>query len=147
MSFLIAAAVGLTGASLFSSNKARKEQKKAAKAQAAINRRKNKREMLKQQRQAMIERANIIAMGALSGASDSSSVQGGVSSVQSQLTGNLNYMQELSQMGGAVTEANIQAQRYAGQANMFSTLASTAAAFATPTAPAAAPAAPTPPPI
>ncbi len=137
MSFLLGAAVVMGGMSLLSGEKARKESRKASKAQEAINRRKNLQSMLSQQRQAMAQRAQIIALGAISGASESSAVQGGASSVGSQLVGNLDYMKELTDLGGEVADANRNAQRYSGYASALGSLAGMVGSMATPSAPTA----------
>ena len=63
-------------------------------------------------REMQIKRAQAIAQAAISGAGDSSSLQGGLSSLSSQLGSGLGYASQQTQLSRGVTNANAQADLF-----------------------------------
>lgn len=126
-----------TGASIANSNKASKAQRKQAEIERKINERTRKREQFEQLRQAQIARASAIASGVNTGTTDTSGLQGQVSSIQSQSSSNIafsNMVQTGANVAGMYAQ---QAADYNLRANTWSSIAQLslqAAQFAEPKA-------------
>jgi hypothetical protein len=130
---VIAAAV-LTVASLASGEEARKDQRRAARIQQRLNENKELREKQQQLRSAIVQRAQIVTAGAAAGVSDSSAVQGGADSIQTQAAANVSFINQISSMNEAIYDANVSANKNQSNAAAFGAAASLAGSFnSTPT--------------
>lgn len=132
---LVGAAVGLTGLSIYSSEKARSQQKKATKAQNKIRQVQESRERLSAIREQRIRQAQIIQSGATGGALDSSGVQGAYSATGSATAGNLQFINTISQLQQNVASHMNRANDWAATASVAgqaANLAVTASSFSSP---------------
>lgn len=123
-----ATAIGATAtaASIGFGLEAMQRGKDAAKLQQAQIAEQNKRSQIQALREAQIKRAMMVQQGASSGALDSSGFRGGVSSLGSQLGGNIQFSNTIGQL----SQQQAAAQQGANQAQGFSNLAGTLGNFA-----------------
>lgn len=96
--------------------------KEAANLQQAMENRKAQRSQLQALREAQIKRAMMIQAGANSGVMDSSGLQGGIGSLQSQLAGNIGFANQMTSLGQGVSSAQQQMNRFGALANISGTL-------------------------
>lgn len=123
---LIAAAVGSTASSVYSTVKAGKESKKAAQAEqrrAEVQNIRNTRQAI---REARLAQGSITAQGANAGTIGSTGVAGGLSSVGAQLGGNLNYLATIAEENTNIFNAQMKASQYSSNAQLFGQVASMA---------------------
>lgn len=123
---LIAAVVAGTAGSIYSTNEARKSSKEAARAEQRRAEVQNVREVRSQVRAARLAQASITNAGAVSNTLGSSGVQGGVASVGSQLSGNLNYMSDIARENTTIFDATVKAAQHTSNAAMFGQIGSAA---------------------
>lgn len=135
MTFPVLLAAGLTVASLVTGEKARSEQRKTQQIQQRIQERKELREKQQQLRSSVIQRAQLITAGAAAGVSESSAVEGGAASVQSQAAGNISFLNQISSMNEAVYNTNKKASEYQSITAGLGAAASLSAQFIAPTPP------------
>ena len=100
---------------------------KAAKRQQTLNRIKQKQETIQQIREARIRRAAVVAAGYDQGVGTSSGVVGGASSVESQLSGNLSFLDQVGNLQASIGKAASTANLYAGISDLFGAVGKTAA--------------------
>lgn len=119
-------AVAATVGSLVEQRKAGK----AARAQADAERRRadveNVRNVRQQIRAARLAQASIVNQSALSGTMGSSGMLGGISSVGSQLSGNINYMSQIAEENTNIFNAQVNQAKASANAAMWGTIGSTA---------------------
>lgn len=120
--FLAISAAASVG-SLYSQNRANKANQKAAEAQrrqealaAAIQRRQQQKDFRKAQ-------AMALQAGETQGVAASSGVQGGVGSLRSQLSANLSFLDQQSQLADFAGSMFDKAARFTNRAQMFSGIA------------------------
>jgi hypothetical protein len=90
-----------------------KQAGKAAKMQQAMESRKAQRSQLQALREAQIQRAMLTQRSATSGTMGSSGFAGGMSSIGSQLAGNIGFSREMTAFGQGISRYNQQANRSA----------------------------------
>lgn len=112
-------AVGAVGGSIYSSEKARKEQKKARKAQDRIRQTQSARERLAQVRQARIAQSSILQSGATQGTMDSSATQGAYSAVGSAAAGNIQFINQMDSLQQEVSRRMEKSNMYSAQAGYY----------------------------
>ena len=138
---LIGAAIGLTGASIVTGEKARKQQRKATRNQEGVRRAQMAREKMAAVREQRIAQSQIIQGAATGGTLDSSGAQGGYSAVGSLTSGNIQFANQMDFFQSRIAQNMTKANQYAGQASMFSSganLAMMGSSMAKPTTPAQA---------
>lgn len=116
---LIATAVASTAGSIYSTNKAAgaaKDQARAEQRKAEIQ---NVRSVRQSIREARLAQASIESQGALSGALMGTGVAGGMSSVSSQLGGNLNYISSIAEENTNIFNAALSGARAQANATIF----------------------------
>ena len=123
------AAGAVAGAAIGSSLAGMQQQKQAAKAQErayqAEQRRaevQNVRAVRQQIRQARLAQGSMTNVAALTGGVGSSGLAGGISSVGSQLAGNLGYMSDIAEQNAAIASAQIQSARAMSNAAVYGTI-------------------------
>ncbi len=112
-------AVGSTAASIYNTQKAGRAQKRAFEAQQRKAEIENVRQARQAVRQAALARSAMINQAANTGGIGGSALAGGVSSVQSQLGGNLNFMASIAEENTAITNASIDAAKASTDAAVF----------------------------
>lgn len=132
MAFPLLALAGLTIASLVAGEDARKEQRRGQRIKQRIAERKEVREKQKQLRASAIQRAQVITAGAGSGVLDSSAIEGGSDSVQTQAAGNIGFINQISSMNEELFKSNQKVNRKQGQAATYGAAASIAGQFVEP---------------
>jgi len=120
-------AVVLAAASVFESQKSRKDARKARMVREKSNRLQSGRQAVEQVRQAQIARADIIQAGENQGVGGSSAVIGGAGSVQSQAGSNIGFAQQLFNLQQSARRLQDSAALHAGNSQGFATFASLAA--------------------
>lgn len=115
---LVGVSVAGTAASIYSSEKARKEQKKARKAQDRIRQTQSARDRLAQVRQARIAQAQVV-QGEASMEGSSSASQGAYSAIGSTLAGNLQFMNQIDSLQTEVYNRMNKASLYGAQAGYY----------------------------
>lgn len=116
---LAAAAVVGTGASIYSSERSRSEQKKANRARERIRQASSARENLAAVRQQKIAQSQIIQAGATQGTSDSSQIQGAYSGAGSATAGNIGFRNQIDSLQQTIYERMQAANRYSAQAGYY----------------------------
>ena len=104
---IAAAVIGAAG-SISSAQEQRKAGKAAQRQYEAENRRaevQNIRSVRQQIREARLAQASMLNTGAQSGGMGGSGLAGGISSVGTQLAGNMNYMQQIAEQNTAIGAA------------------------------------------
>lgn len=120
-----AAAIG-AGATLYTANRARKDQRRA---QAIENRRRRneaRREALLSAEQAIIQRQGIIQAGENQGVSGASTVAGGIAAIQSGLGGALGFAEQNNQFLTAANQRMARASEWLALGETINTVASAA---------------------
>lgn len=133
---LAGAALAGTAASVYSSEKARKEQKRANRAQERIRQTQSARERLAQVRESRIAQAQILQSGATQGTSGSSPVQGAYSAVGSATAGNIQFINQMDSLQQEVFRRMEKANLYNAQSGYYAqaaNLAMQAASMGAPT--------------
>ena len=92
---------------------AQKQAGRAAEMQQAMETRKAQRSQLQALREAQMQRAMLVQRSATSGTMDSSGFAGGMSSLGSQLAGNIGFSREMTAFGQGISQYNQQANRSA----------------------------------
>lgn len=128
---LAGAAVVGTTASIYSSVKARKEQKKANRAQERIRQTQSARERLAQVRESRIAQAQVLQSGATQGTGDSSTTQGAYSAIGSTAAGNIQFINQMDSLQQEVFRRMEKANLYTAQAGYYSGAANLAMQAAT----------------
>lgn len=114
--WVIAAA---TAASAYSSYKAGEAQEDQYRAEARKAEVQNIRSVRQQIREARMAQASMLNTGAQTGGMGGSGLAGGISSVGSQLAGNLSYMSDIADQNTAITNAAISASQWQTTATIF----------------------------
>lgn len=114
--FIAAAAAVGTVVSSVQAGKAAREQARAEQRRADIQ---NVRSVRQSIREARLAQASLESQGAVSGALMGSGVAGGLSSVASQLGGNLNYISQIAEENTNIFNAQIAGARAASNATIF----------------------------
>jgi len=113
----IAAAAAVGGVvSSVQAGKAARDQARAEQRRAEIQ---NVRSVRQSIREARLAQASLVSQGAVSGALMGSGVAGGLSSVASQLGGNLNYISQIAEENTNIFNAQIAGARAASNATIF----------------------------
>lgn len=123
---LAGAAFAGTAASVYSSEKARKEQKRANRAQERIRQTQSARERLAQVRESRIAQAQILQSGATQGTSESSFIQGAYSAAGSATAGNIQFINQIDTLQQEVFRRMEKANLYNAQAGYYSQAANLA---------------------
>lgn len=123
---VIGTAIWATGGSLYASSQAAKQQKRSLQFQQEQQKLALARERREQVRQARKARAAIQAAAAGAGVTSSSGLEGGVSSVGSQLSSNLNYLTKQETLSDQASMALGKATDWGNKANIFAGVASLA---------------------
>ena len=123
---LAASALGVatvgTAYSIYSSERAAKSSRRLQRARATQEKR-------SQLREARIRRANIMNLAANVGTTGSSSALGGAGSIQSQLSGNLSFIDEGLSLQEAISKNQQRSQLFGSIANLGSSVFSAAGGF------------------
>jgi hypothetical protein len=106
-------------ASVISSVKAGKEAREQARAEQRRADIQNVRSVRQSIREARLAQASLVSQGAVSGALMGTGVAGGLSSVASQLGGNLNYISQIAEENTNIFNAQIAGARAASNATIF----------------------------
>lgn len=117
---------GLVGGSLIQSERARREQRKATRAQQRIQERRNQRQRLQQIRESQINVAQIEQAGATQGVGTSSSLQGGVAAIQTGTAANVSFINQVESLQQRIQNNLERANRFSGQAQAAASLATLA---------------------
>lgn len=123
----LAIAVAAAGASIYSSNQARKASKEAARAEQRRAEVQNVRNVRQAIREARLAQGSLVAQGANAGTIGSTGVAGGLSSVSSQLGSNLNYLSSIAEENTNIFNASLKSAQYQANAQIFGTISSAAA--------------------
>ena len=128
MSFAVTATVVAvsTAASAYSGVKSRKAQKKANKKQEAQSRLQSARDAMSQVRQQRIAQSQIVQGAATQGTQSASAAQGGYSAVGALTSGNIQFLNQMDSMNSQISSLMRTSQRYAGQANVYNSVANLA---------------------
>jgi hypothetical protein len=118
-----AVAVASTAASIYTGEKARKEQRKATRNQEGVRRAQQARERMAAVREQRIAQAQIVQGASTGGTLDSSSAQGGYSAVGSLTAGNIQFGNQMDFFQSRIAQNMTKANQYAGQSSMFNSLA------------------------
>ena len=121
-----AVAVASTAASIYTGEKARKQQKKATRNQEGIRRAQQAREQMASVRQQRIAHSQIVQGAASGGTLDSSGAQGGYSAVGSLTSGNMQFANQMDFFQSRIAQNMQKANQYAGQASMYGSVANLA---------------------
>lgn len=89
---------GTVVGSVFQSNRARREERAARRAEQRINERKQQRERIAQLRQSQINRASIEAVTSATGTGESSSAQGAAFAQTSQAASNIQFINQIESL-------------------------------------------------
>jgi len=116
---LTVAAVGMTGASIYSSEKARKESKRANRAQNRIRQATTARENLAAVRQQKIMQSQVLQAGATQGTMSSSQTQGTYSAIGSATAGNMGFRNQIDSLQQEVFRRMEKANLYSAQAGYY----------------------------
>lgn len=138
--WVIAAA---TAASAYSSYKAGEAQEDQYRAEARKAEVQNIRSVRQQIREARMAQASMLNTGAQTGGMGGSGLAGGISSVGSQLAGNLSYMSDIADQNTAITNAAISASQWQTTATIFGQVGNLAGTYGKINAAPKAPATPT----
>ena len=123
---LAVVAVGSTAASVYSSEKARKQQKKANQAQERIRQATAARENLAAVRSQRIAQASVIQAGATQGTLQSSQTQGAFSGIGSTVAGNIGFANSIDSLQQNIYSSLQAANRYQAQAGYYGQIANMA---------------------
>lgn len=123
---LIGAAIAGTGASIYSSEKARSQQRKAERKQNNMRKLQSARDAMGQVRQARIAQAQIIQGAATAGTDTSSAAQGGYAAVGSSAAGNIQFINQIDSIQSQIARNMEKANQYAGNASTFNALSNLA---------------------
>lgn len=126
---LIGLAAGGTAASVYSSNRARKAQKRARRAQSRIEATRARKEKMQQLRASQKARAEVAAGAAATGTLGTSAFEGGVSSIQQQAANNISFIEQIQSGQEAIARRMEEADKFRFQAQAFAALASTASSM------------------
>lgn len=135
---LVGTAVASTAASIYSSEKSRSQQRKAARKQENLRKRQSARDSMAQVRQARIAQAQVLQGAGTQGTMSSSAAQGGYSAIGALTGGNMQFINQIDSMNSAIARNMEKANQYAGQASTFnavSNLAMMGASMMTPASP------------
>ena len=124
--YVLAAATAASAYSSYKSGQAQKEQYQAESRKAEVQ---NIRSVRQQIREARMTQASMTNVAAQTGGMGGSALAGGLSSVGSQLAGNLNYMSDIADQNTAITNAAISASQYQTSATIFGQIGSFAGAY------------------
>lgn len=116
---LVGVSVASTAASIYSGEKARKEQKRANRAQERIRQTQSARERLAQVRQTRIAQSQILQSGATQGTMESSTTQGAYSAVGSTAAGNIQFINQMDNLQQEVFRRMEKANMYSAQAGYY----------------------------
>jgi ribosomal protein L18 len=119
-----------TVASAVSSEKSRKQQKKASRVQERVRQTQDSRARIAQVREARRAQAQIIQSGATQGAMNSSAVQGGVAAVGSNAENNIQFINQVDNFQQTIARRMESANKFQGMASTFGAVASIAGSFA-----------------
>lgn len=119
---LVTSVVGTVGG-LAMQAKANSAQRKAIQEQQKGEQARYRMEQRQAIRRAQIQRAQMIASAGAAGATDTSGLSGGISSIGSQLGSGLGYASMQSAIGANIAQYQTQAARATGMGQMFSGLA------------------------
>lgn len=89
---------GTVVGSVFQSNRARREERAARRAEQRINERRQQRERIAQLRQSQINRASIEAVTSATGTGESSSAQGAAFAQTSQAASNIQFINQIESL-------------------------------------------------
>jgi hypothetical protein len=128
--YLLGAAVVSTTASVVSSEKARKQTKKANKIQERVRQTQDSRSRLAQIREARMAQAQVLQSGATQGTIGSSAVQGGSGAIGSNANNNIQFINQIDTLQQAINRRMESANSYSGAASAFAGAASIAGSFA-----------------
>jgi hypothetical protein len=128
--YLLGAAVVSTTASVVSSEKSRKQQKKANKIQERVRQTQDSRSRLAQIREARMAQAQILQGGATQGVMGSSAVQGGFSAAGSNANNNIQFINQIDTLQQAINKRMEKANTYSGMSSAFGGIASIAGTVA-----------------
>ena len=131
-----AVAVASTAASIYTGEKARKQQKKATRNQEGVRRAQQAREQMASVRQQRIAQSQIVQGAASGGTLDSSGAQGGYSAVGSLTSGNMQFANQMDFFQSRIAQNMQKANQYAGQASMYGSVANLAMMGSSMTSPA-----------
>lgn len=112
-------AVGAVGASAVTSNKARKEQKRANQAQERVRQAQSARQNLAAVREQKVAQSQIIQAGATQGTSDSSKIGGAYGSLGSVTAGNIGFANSIDSLQQEIYSRMQAANRYQAQAGYY----------------------------
>lgn len=123
---LAATAVVATGASIYEGEQANSQQKKAQNYQRQQNDLQAARQQRDAVRQARIAAATAVQAGANQGVSNSSAVQGGVGSIQSQTNDNVSFLDTYNKLSDQASTALGKASEFQTNASIFGSVANLA---------------------
>lgn len=123
---------GLTGASIYQGERARKESKKAAQAQQRISNRQSQKEKISQLREAQIARAQVSVQSQAMGTQDASTTSGITSSIGSTAGANVQFINTINSLQQEISRRMQKANDFAANAQTLGSLASLGASFVKP---------------
>ena len=115
-----------TAASVYSGEKGRKQQKKAARNQEGVRRAQQAREQMANVRQQRIAQSQIVQGAATGGTLESSGAQGGYSAVGSLTSGNMQFANQMDFFQSRIAQNMQKANQYSGQASLYGSVANLA---------------------
>ena len=121
------ASIGGTAYNLYSSQKSASAQKKANALQLQQQELQNAREKRQALREAIIRTGQVEQGAANQGATTSSAVSGGIASIESQLAGNIGFLDEQANISGQITNQLNKASQYSSNAQTVGAIASAGA--------------------
>lgn len=116
LGYIAIAGTAASTVSNIQAGKAAREQARAEQRRADIQ---NVRSVRQSIREARLAQASLVSQGAVSGALMGTGVAGGLSSVASQLGGNLNYISQIAEENTNIFNAQIAGARAASNATIF----------------------------
>lgn len=122
----LGSAVGLTIGSLYQSNEARKDTRRAQRANQRIEARKLQKQKQEALRASQRERAKITANSVSQGTQEASASQGGIASIQTQTTNNISFIEQINQAQLQVQRRLEKAAQHQANAQAMSQVASLA---------------------
>lgn len=123
---LVGTAVASTAASIYSSEKSRSQQRKAARKQENLRKRQSARDSMAQVRQARIAQAQVLQGAGTQGTMSSSAAQGGYSAIGALTGGNMQFINQIDSMNSAIARNMEKANQYAGNASTFNAVSNLA---------------------
>lgn len=113
---------GTTVASISEGRKARKQSKRAQQEANKAKKLRSQREAIQNVRQGIIARAQVVQQAEAGGLGGDSAVQGALGSIQSQVGGNIGFINRIFELQQRANAFNLAAQNSTFRANAFQTI-------------------------